>query len=102
MESFFYIGSAKQTDNYNTTHEAIMDYFLVKYTHGLDLVQTLDALKMKDFASDMPVKNIPTSASDQQKDAIADAYKEEMKYFIERKKLLDTNIVMAYGVIWGQ
>ena len=59
----FYIGNARQTDNYNTTHEAIMDYFLRKYTHGLDLVQTLEALKMKDFASDMPVKNIPASAS---------------------------------------
>ena len=57
---------------------------------------------MKEFASDMPVKNIPASTSQEQKDAIADAYKEEMKYFIKRKKLLDTNIVMAYGVIWGQ
>ena len=45
----YYIGSAKQADNYNTTTEAIMEYFLRKYTHGLDLVQTLEALKMKDF-----------------------------------------------------
>ena len=69
-----------------------MDYFLRKYTHGLDLVQTLEALKMKDVGSDMPVKNIPDDASSEQKDAIADAYKEEMKYFVKRKKLLDTNL----------
>ena len=98
----FYIGSPKQADNYNTTHEAIMDYFLRKYTHGLDLVQTLEAMKMKDFGSEMPVKTIPSGATDEQKEAIADAYKEEMKYYVKRKKLLDTNIVMAYGVIWGQ
>ena len=56
----FYIGSAKQADNYNTTHEAIMEYFLRKYTHGLDLVQTLEAMKMKDFGPDMPVQSIPS------------------------------------------
>ena len=95
----FYIGSAKQADNYNTTHEAIMEYFLRKYTHGLHLVQTLEALKMKDFGPDMPVQSIPAGASDEQKAAISDAYKEEMKYYIKRKKLLDTNLVMAYGVI---
>ena len=37
-----------------------MDYFLRKYTHGLDLVQTLEALKMKDFGSEMPVLSVPS------------------------------------------
>ena len=45
---------------------------------------------------------LSSSQSDEQKAAISDAYKEEMKYYIKRKKLLDTNIVVAYGVIWGQ
>ena len=98
----FFIGNAKQTDNYNTTHEAIMDYFLRKYTHGLDLVQSLEALEMKDFDSELPTRIVRAGASEEAKEAIADAYKEEMKYFIKRKKLLDTNLVMAYGVIWGQ
>ena len=47
---------------------------------------------MKDFGPDMPVQSIPSGASDDQKAAIVDAYKEEMKYFVKRKKLLDTNL----------
>ena len=98
----YYIGSAKQADNYNTTTEDIMEYFLRKYTHGLDLVQTLKALKMKDFGSEMPVLSVPSGVSDEQKAVLTDVYKEETKYFVKRKKMLNTNIVMACGVIWGQ
>ena len=41
----YYIGSAKQADNYNTTTEAIMEYILREFTHGLDVVESLEALK---------------------------------------------------------
>ena len=64
-----------------------MEYFLRKYTHGLDLVQTLEALKMNDFGPDMPVQFIPSGASDEQKAAIVDAYKEEMKYFLSKGRI---------------
>ena len=79
----FFIGNAKQTDNYNTTHEAIMDYFLRKYTHGLDLVQSLEALEMKDFDSELPTRIVRAGASEEAKEAIADAYKEERKQLQE-------------------
>ena len=43
-----------------------------------------------------------TGASDEEKQALKDAYKEEMKQFVARKGMLRTNLMKAYGIIWGQ
>jgi len=98
----YFVGSAKQVDNFNTTTEAIMEYFLREYTNGLDVVESLEAYAQKDFTSETPTLSIPTNATDEEKSALKDAYKEEMKQFIARKGMLRTNLVKAYGIIWGQ
>ena len=99
----YFIGSAKQADNYNNTTEAILEYFLRNYTHGLDLVETLEALKERDFTAEIPVKaTVESDASEEEKDAIKEVHKEEMKQFIQRKGMLKTNLVKAYGIILGQ
>ena len=90
----YFVGSAKQVDNFNTTTEAIMEYFLREYTNGLDVVGSLEAYAEKDFTSKTP--------TDEEKSALKDAYKEEMKQFITRKGMLRSNLVKAYGIIWGQ
>ena len=83
----YYIGSNKQTDNCNTTTEAILEYFLRTYTHGLDVVESLEDLQEKDFSSEMPVMGTPaTGASDEEKQALKDSYKEEMKQFVGKKE----------------
>ena len=98
----YFVGSAKQVDNFNTTTEAIMEYFLREYTNGLDVVESLEAYAQKDFTSETPTLSIPTNATDEEKSALKVAYKEEMKQFIARKGMLRTNLVKAYGIIWGQ
>jgi len=99
----YFIGSEKQTDNYNTTTEAILEYFLREYTHGLDVVESLEALKTKDFTNDVPVEGTPpTGASDKMKAALKAVHIEEMKQFVQRKQKLETNFVKLYGIILGQ
>jgi len=99
----FFIGSSKQADNYNNTVEAILEYFLRSYTHGLDLVESLEALKEKDFQGEVPIAmTADPNASEEEKTAIKEAHREEMKQFISRKSMLKTNLVKAYGIIWGQ
>ena len=90
-------------DNYNTTTEAILEYFLREYTHGLDVVESLEALKTKDFTNDVPVEGTPpTGASDKMKAALKAVHIEEMKQFVQRKQKLETNFVKLYGIILGQ
>ena len=91
----YFVGSAKQVDNFNTTTEAIMEYFLREYTNGLDVVESLEAYAQKDFTSETPTLSIPTNATDEEKSALKDAYKEEMKQFIARKGMLRTNLVLT-------
>ena len=99
----YYIGSAKQADNYNTTTESIMEYILREFTHGLDVVESLDALKEKDFTNDTPVESAaPEDASPELKAALKAVHTEEMKQFVQRKQKLQTNLVKAYGLILGQ
>ena len=64
----YFIGSSKQTDNYNTTTEAILDYFLREYTHGLDLVQSLKKKAKKDLDNEIPVMpEVADTATDAKK-----------------------------------
>ena len=42
----YFIASAKQADNYNNTTEAILEYFLREYTHGLDTLMAWMLLKV--------------------------------------------------------
>ena len=74
----YYIGSAKQADNYNTTTEAIMEYILREFTHGLDVVESLEALKEKDFTNDTPVEGTPPEDA-------SDALKTALKQSIQKK-----------------
>ena len=64
----YFIGSAKQADNYNNTTEAILEYFLREYTHGLDVVESLEGLNEKDLTTEVPVEATPpTGASEELK-----------------------------------
>jgi len=72
-----------------------MEYFLREYTNGLDVVESLEAYAQKDFTSETPTLSIPTNATDEEKAALKDAYKEEMKQFIARKGMLRTNLVLT-------
>ena len=80
-----------------------MDYFLSNYKHGLDLVHSLEEFKEKDFNTEIPVPTLPREdMNEQQKLALKEVYSYEMKHFMNRKELLKTNLVQAYGIIWGQ
>ena len=99
----YFIGSAKQTDNYNNTTEAILEYFLREYTHGLDVVESLEKLQEKDLTNEVPVEATPPDgASEELKAALKAVHHEEMKQFVQRKQKLSTNLVKAYGIILGQ
>ena len=82
----YYIGSAKQADNYNNTTEAILEYFLRELTHGLDVVESLEGLHEKDLTKEIPVEATPpVGASDELKSALKAVHQEEMKQFVQRK-----------------
>ena len=58
---------------------------------------------MKDLSVEMPVRiELGEDATDVEKEAIHDTYKEEIKDFVRRKSILQKNMVKAYGLIWGQ
>ena len=99
----YFIDSTKQADNYNRVTEAILEYFVRNYTYGVDIVESLEELTLKDMRKFRPKKEKPPDdADEEEKEAIEDDYKEDMKHYGQRKRTFSTNLEAAYGVIWGQ
>ena len=95
----YFIGSHKQTDNYNVVTEQIYLYILRKMDHGDDIVLVLKNGKDIDF--DEIIANLPVPPANANVNVTTAANRRVQKV-VDREEKYNANKVQAYSIIYGQ
>ena len=99
----YYIGTASQADNYNTTTEKILSYIVRTYDHGIDVKDALVKLEDKDFEDMIPKqKETKRTTTDEEKKVIEMILKRQVDKFVDHQEKYHMNMTKAYGLILGQ
>ena len=99
----YFIGLAKQADNYNTTTEAILQYIQRTLRQGALVAQALRAAEDVDFTSLMPDPiNLPESATEQQRDVATKILDRKVQKFVDAQEDYAQSKLTAYSTILGQ
>ena len=99
----YFMGSAKQADNYNTTTDAILQYIQRTLDQGALVAQALRSGEDLDFTSMMPDPiNLPESASQQQKDIATKILDRKIQKFVDAQEGYANSKLKAYAIILGQ
>lgn len=101
----FYIGSAKQASDFETTNKFIINHVKQTYTnYPLDISESLRLLTIYDVNAWRPTLII-SAATDKTVKARENKenemiYKSEVEEWGKRKRYYETNLVNAYALIW--
>ena len=102
----FYLGSAKQASDYETTREYLINTIRKNYTNGNDIAMALEDLTQYNVGQYKPTLQFSTTADEDQKKAENEAYKMEFKakldLYMRRKSTYENNLTKAYAFIWEQ
>ena len=99
----YYVGSAKQADNYNNTTKAILAYIQRTFNHGTDVMQALDDLNDIDTAKWRPKpETADATASDMEKKMVEQINASKVKKYVDQMELYEDNMNKAYALILGQ
>ncbi len=102
----YYIGSAKQSSDYDTATEFIINYIKQEFDHGADIGKALKQLEEIDFAEIEPTLGV--SKSDDADTKSIENRQFEMKYkedYAQHKRRVakyTDNLTKAYALIWGR
>ena len=104
---FFYLGSAKQASDYETTSEFLINHIRKTYTYGNDIGTALETLTETDLDSHKPKLELYTKADLDDDDARAVAneqnkmeFKADYDLFRKRKTAYEDNRTKAYAFLW--
>ena len=102
----YYLGSAKQAADYETTTDYIINHIKKTFTFGNDIAVSLKELKIYDTEKHKPTLNISSNKDDDIREAENDQNKMEFKAeydgYMKRKQCLETNTTKAYVLLWEQ
>ena len=99
----YFVGSAKQADNYNTTTDAILQYIQRTLDQGALVAQALRAGEDLDFTSMMPDPiDLPEGASQQQRDIATKILDRKIQKFVDAQEGYANSKLKAYAIILGQ
>jgi hypothetical protein len=102
----YYLGSAKQAADYETTTEFIINHIKKTFNFGNDIGTSLENLKFYDIDVHKPTLTLSKKTKDDEKEAENEQLKIEFKAefdgFMKRKQCLETNTTKAYALLWEQ
>jgi hypothetical protein len=105
----YYLGSAKQASDYETTTEFLINYIIKTFDYGNDIGQALRELEYPDPDSWKPTMRQSTHLGNDPDDEAQRAFenkqfeiefKSEFDDFRIRKRTLDNNKPKAYAFLW--
>ena len=100
----YFMGTAKQVSEYETTTLFIINHIKKDFEFGNDIASALDELKEIDITRFKP--RLRTSESESLSEKITEdkqyelEFKEEFSAYMKRKQCYDNNRFKAYAVIW--
>ena len=98
----YFVGSAKQADNYNTTTDAILQYIQQILDQGALVAQAFRASEDIDFTNMMPDPiDLPEGASQQQKDIVTKILDWKIQKFVNAQEGYVHRKLKAYAFILG-
>ena len=100
----YYLGSAKQASDYETTTSFILNTILKEYEYGNDIATALEEFVDADTNKWIPALQISSSEDKNQK-ALENRqyemlYKAELDEYQRRKRAYVNNKTKAYGLLW--
>ena len=102
----YYVGSAKQAADYETTTDYLINYVRKTFTFGNDIGTVLETLEEFDITKFKPVLyysyNDDKEAKDSENRQFEMEFKAEYDAYMRRKQSLETNMSKAYAFLWEQ
>lgn len=102
----YYLGSAKQAADYETTTEFIINHIKKTFDFGNDIATALEDLQNYNIDKHKPKLQFSDNTLDEVRDNENEQYKIEFKAefdgFMKRKQSLETNTTKAYALLWEQ
>jgi hypothetical protein len=106
LDYIYYLGSAKQAADYETTTEFLINHIRKTFPSGNDIATALEELQRYSIAQHKPTFQFSTEADPVMRDAEDEQFKIEFKAefdgYMKRKQSLETNITKAYAFLWEQ
>jgi len=101
----YYLGSAKQASDYETTTEFLINHIKGEFHYGEDIGNALSALEPYDMEQHEPSLRVSTSADDEVKAAQNRQYeivfKAELDVYMKRKENYKLNLSKSYAFLWS-
>jgi hypothetical protein len=105
-DSIYYLGSAKQAADYETTTEFLINHIQKTYNFGNDIGTALEELTVFDINSVKPTRYISQEDDleirESENETFNIEYKAEFDVFLKRKQHYETNTTKAYAFLWEQ
>ena len=102
----YYVGSAKQAADYETTTDYLINFVKKTFTFGNDIGTVLETLEEFDITKFKPVLyysyNDDKEAKDFENRQFEMEFKAEYDAYMRRKQALETNMSKAYAFLWEQ
>jgi hypothetical protein len=102
----FYLGSAKQAADFETTKEFLINHIKKTLDFSNDIGTALEKLEQFDVNKHKPTLQYSKKTNDDAKAAENEQFKIEFKAeydaFMKRKQCLETNMTKAYALLWEQ
>jgi len=101
-DHIYYLGSATQASDYETTTSFIINHIMKTYTRGRDIAEASETLEELDFTTSKPTlkKSIETDADLKKTEEKQFEYEFKDDYAEYRKRLYSDNKVKAYALLW--
>ena len=103
-DHIYYLGSATQASDYETTTSFIINHIMKTYTRGLDIAEALEKLEELDFTTSKPTLKTSNETDAALKKTEEKQFEYEFKndYAEYKKRILnyDDNKVKAYALLW--
>jgi hypothetical protein len=105
-DQIYYLGSAKQAADFETTTEFLINHIKKTFNFGNDIGSALENYEEFDISVHKPTLQTSTSTDDDIKAAenkqFEIEFKAEFDAFMKRKQSLETNMSKAYAFLWEQ
>jgi hypothetical protein len=102
----YYLGSAKQKADYETTIAYLINQIQKTFPYGKDISSALDDLKPYDLSKHKPIKQVSKSTDKdiafEENDQFKMEFKSDYDSFNKRKQTLEFNMSKAYSFLWDQ
>lgn len=105
-DSIYYLGSAKQAADFETTTEFLINHIKKTFNFGNDIGTELETYEEFDLSKYRPTLKVSNDQDEAKRESENKQYEIEFKAefdaFMKRKQSLETNKTKAYAFLWEQ